>query len=110
MSLSGRTVKKTVNGIPYSVSADVFFQSNRYIMGELLSFVEENTAGETVMDLYSGVGTFSALFDGRRKVYAVERQKECLSLARVNAPHAIAFTDDVGLWASKRRERPLLCN
>lgn len=106
VSLSGRTVRKTVNGIPYSVSADVFFQSNRYIMGELLSFVEENTAGETVMDLYSGVGTFSALFDGRRKVYAVERQKECLRLARINAPHAIAFTDDVGLWASKRRERP----
>ena len=54
------------------------------------------------MDLYSGVGTFSALFEGSGKtVYAVERQKECLALSRVNAPSAISFSDDVAVWGRK---------
>ena len=53
------------------------------------------------MDLYSGVGTFSALFEGEgRSVTAVERDRNCLRLAKKNAPSARYFTDDVARWAA----------
>ena len=84
------------------MSANVFFQSNPRVLPKLFDFVKEHTIGDNVMDLYSGVGTFSALFEGSGKtVYAVERQKECLALARINAPSAISFSDDVAIWGRK---------
>ena len=65
-----------------------------------------NAIGFTIMDLYSGVGTFSALFEGSgKKVFAVEREKECLYLAKKNAPSAISFSADVALWGRKNKER-----
>ena len=58
------------------------------------------------MDLYSGVGTFSALFENSgRKVFAVERDRECLYLAKKNAPSAVSFSSDVALWGRKNKER-----
>ncbi|MGN1163350.1 MAG: class I SAM-dependent RNA methyltransferase [Candidatus Ornithospirochaeta sp.] len=102
VSLSDRSVEKTISGIRYSVSSSVFFQSNPRLLSDMLSFVEENTEGDDIMDLYSGVGTFSALFEGKGKtVYAVEREKKCLELSRRNAPSAISFTDDCARWAKK---------
>ncbi len=86
----------------YVVSAEVFFQSNLRLLPDLLSFVHDNAVGNVVVDLYSGVGTFSRLFEGEeRKVYAVERQKECLSLSKINAPSAHSFTDDAALFAKR---------
>ena len=97
-------VSVTVNDTLYKVSANVFFQSNLKVLPKLFEFVVSNTIGENVMDLYSGVGTFSALFEGSgRNVYAVERQKECLSLSRENAPSAISYTSDVASWAKKSK-------
>lgn len=94
--------RERVFALGYSVSADVFFQSNLRLLPRLLSFVHDSTVGEVVMDLYSGVGTFSRLFEGEgRKVYAVERQKECLALSRINAPSAHSFTDDAAAFARK---------
>ena len=56
------------------------------------------------MDLYSGVGTFSRLFEGSGKtLYAVEREKRCLELSRKNAPSAKSFTDDVAVFSKKVR-------
>ena len=102
VSLDSRAVPITVDGIRYMVSGSVFFQSNPSLLPALLDFVRENTVGETVMDLYSGVGTFSALFEGSgRRVYAVERNRECLALSRVNAPSALSFTADVAAWGRK---------
>ena len=102
VSLDSRAVPITVGGIRYMVSGSVFFQSNPSLLPALLDFVRENTVGETVMDLYSGVGTFSALFEGSgRRVYAVERNRECLALSRVNAPSALSFTADVAAWGRK---------
>ena len=102
VSLSDKSVGITVSGIHYDVSSSVFFQSNPRLLSEMLSFVEENVVGDDIMDLYSGVGTFSALFEGKGKtVYAVEREKKCLELSRRNAPSAISFTDDCARWAKK---------
>lgn len=95
-----------VSALGYTVCADVFFQSNLRLLPQLLSFVHESTVGEVVMDLYSGVGTFSRLFEGEgRTVYAVERQKECLALSRINAPSAHSFTDDASAFARKVSSR-----
>ena len=102
VSLGHEAVSISVSGIRYVLNASVFFQSNPSVLPSLLSFVRENAQGETIMDLYSGVGTFSALFEGTgKRVYAVERDKECLSLSKLNAPSALSFTADVALWGRK---------
>ena len=101
---NNKTVTITLNGIVYTVSSTVFFQSNPKLFSRLLEYVKVNTIGSTVMDLYSGVGTFSALFnDSDKKVYAVELNKECLALSHINAPKAISFTSDCAKWAQKEK-------
>lgn len=102
VSMDNKRVEITVSGIKYFVTSNVFFQSNPVLLESMLAFVKENTVGDSIMDLYSGVGTFSALFNGEsRTVYAVEREKKCLELSRLNAPDAISFTDDCARWAKK---------
>jgi 23S rRNA (uracil1939-C5)-methyltransferase len=44
----------------YQVSAGAFFQVNRTLIEELVSVVTGNVRGELALDLYSGVGLFSA--------------------------------------------------
>ncbi len=80
------------------VSGDVFFQSNRVILPELIDFVVENTTGPRVMDLYSGVGTFSAFLEDAFSVVAVEREKKCLSLARRHLKNTTFYTSAVEKW------------
>ncbi len=104
VTFSSKAIPITIGTITYYVSADVFFQSNPSLLPALLAFVRDNAEGENIMDLYSGVGTFSALFEGSgRKVWAVERDKRCLTLSRKNAPSALSFSADVALWARKKR-------
>lgn len=96
---------RTIGTHVFHLSANVFFQSNPHLLPELFSFVKENAEGHAIMDLYSGVGTFSALFEKDGKdVTAVERDRYCLSLARRNAPSAAFYTDDVSSWARKVRK------
>lgn len=104
VSVGEKGVTVSVGEISYRVNAAVFFQSNLLVLPSLFDFIKAETVGNTVMDLYSGVGTFSALFEGSgKKVIAVERQKQCLALARRNAPSAESFTDDVALWAKRQK-------
>lgn len=106
VSDSSKPVDITIGDYCYSVSSNVFFQSNPSLMPSLFAFVLENAIGDNIMDLYSGVGTFSALFEGQGKtVYAVERQKECLALSKKNAPTAISYTADVAKWAKNAKHR-----
>lgn len=100
VSDSAKSTQIAIGDTLFNVSAEVFFQSNPKLLPELFTFVKENVTGDNIMDLYSGVGTFSALFNGSGKtVYAVEREKLCLELSKKNAPEAISFTDDVARWA-----------
>ncbi len=102
LSFGDRIVTVELGETEYSVTASVFFQSNPAVFTKVLDYVRANTVGSTVMDLYSGVGTFSALFTGTdRTVYAVEREKKCLSLSKRNAPDALSFTDDCARWVTK---------
>lgn len=96
---------RTIGPYVFNLSANVFFQSNPHLLPELFRFVRENAEGHVIMDLYSGVGTFSTLFENEGKdVTAVERDRYCLSLARRNAPSAAFYTDDVSSWARKVRK------
>jgi 23S rRNA (uracil1939-C5)-methyltransferase len=45
----------------YQVSAEAFFQVNRYLVDELVSVVTSNARGEVALDLYAGGGLFSAV-------------------------------------------------
>ncbi len=102
VSFGDRVVSITVGERSYSVTAGVFFQSNPGVFSSILDYVRANSVGDTVMDLYSGVGTFSALFNGTNKtVWAVEKEKRCLTLARRNAPDALFYTDDCAKWVTK---------
>lgn len=94
----------TVGGRAFHLTASVFFQSNLRLLPRLFSIVEDSVVPRRVMDLYSGVGTFSTVLEGGAyEVVAVERDRACLALARKNAPSARFFTDDVSLWARKDR-------
>ena len=98
--------REEVTALGYKVSASVFFQSNLRLLPELLSYVKENVVGDRIMDLYSGVGTFSRAFEGEDKeVVAVERQKECLLMSYRNAPSAESFTDDVLQFSKRNRKK-----
>ena len=57
----------------YQVSAGAFFQVNRYLVDELVSVVTGNARGEVALDLYAGVGLFSAaLARSFHHIFAVE--------------------------------------
>lgn len=45
----------------YQVSAGSFFQVNRFLIDELVGLVTEGAAGKVALDLYAGVGLFSAV-------------------------------------------------
>ncbi|SNZ04050.1 23S rRNA (uracil1939-C5)-methyltransferase [Persephonella hydrogeniphila] len=69
-------VYETVGDYRFRVSADSFFQVNRFQVGNLIKLVEEELKKEKIsvaFDLYSGVGTFSIPM-GRyaEKVFGVE--------------------------------------
>lgn len=66
------------------LSNQVFFQSNLLLLPELIDFIFQSIQGERVLDLYSGVGTFSAFLEDRYCVTAVEMNKDCLMLAKRN--------------------------
>jgi 23S rRNA (uracil1939-C5)-methyltransferase len=69
---SGEIVYKTVHS-SYRVSAGAFFQVNRHLTGQLLQIVTEDQSGDTALDLYAGVGLFSAaLSRSFAQVIAVE--------------------------------------
>lgn len=57
----------------YQVSAGAFFQTNRYLIDELVSIVTGNASGEVALDLYAGVGLFSSVLAGNfHHIFGVE--------------------------------------
>jgi 23S rRNA (uracil1939-C5)-methyltransferase len=96
VSLSATEVSVVVEGKTLWADSNVFFQSNRQLLPAMTTFVAEHTVGDTVVDLYAGVGTFSAFVEREgRTVYAVERNKRCIDLAKKN----LAYTEFVGQTA-----------
>jgi len=81
----------------FRVSAGSFFQTNRYLLGELVQSVVGDASGRTALDLYAGVGLFAAHLAKRfQQVFAIEsapasaRDLEANLPRNVTAVHATA--------------------
>lgn len=76
-----------VCSIDYHTSEKVFFQSNFSIAEALLDYVSSSVVGESVMDIYAGVGFFSKALErnsGIKNIIAIEENPSCKPLAAKN--------------------------
>ena len=77
-----RTEKAT-----YRVGAGSFFQTNSHLVDELVKIVTQGQAGETALDLYSGVGLFSTALAGDfRHIVSVEPSQTAFADLQYNLP------------------------
>ena len=79
------TISYQTKAHAYQVSAGSFFQVNRFLIDELVGLVTEGASGKIALDLYAGVGLFSAVL--RRsfaQVIAVEASQTSYSDLRQN--------------------------
>jgi 23S rRNA (uracil1939-C5)-methyltransferase len=88
--LAGRPyIVEEVAGIRFRIGLETFFQTNTAQAGRLVEVVEtlaDLTGGETVYDLYCGVGTFSLPLARRaRRVHGVEITSAAVEAARENS-------------------------
>ncbi len=71
----------------YQVSAGGFFQVNRALIDELVSVVTGNASGDLALDLYAGVGLFSAVLAGNfHHIFGVEASQTAYGDLVQNAP------------------------
>ena len=69
----------------YRVSAGSFFQVNRFLVDELVGLVAQGASGKVALDLYAGVGLFSAvLAKSFAQVIAVEASQTSYADLRHN--------------------------
>jgi len=84
-----KEISVTVGAENYLGSAEVFFQSNRFLLGELVDAAVGTTGGGTAFDLYCGVGLFTLpLARHFEKVIAVESLPKAVEFARHNVSNA----------------------
>jgi 23S rRNA (uracil1939-C5)-methyltransferase len=71
----------------YRVSAGAFFQTNRFLIDELVDVVTRTRSGELALDLYAGVGLFSTVLAGSiRHVVSVESSATAVGDLKCNLP------------------------
>ena len=85
------------------VNANVFFQSNKELLEKMGEIVKEWTVGNSIVDLYSGIGTFASIVENdTRKVIAVENDKKCIALAKKHLTHTQFITQDATRWIQSK--------
>ena len=94
------------------VSAGAFFQVNRHLVDDLIATVTGNASGERALDLYAGVGLFSAaLAPSFRHIFAVEASQishgDLIHNAPANVKAVRGRTEDY-LQSAPVRKRPEL--
>ncbi len=63
----------TTGSASYQVGAGSFFQTNRFLIDELVDLVTKGRSGDRALDLYAGTGLFSVVLAKEfREVWAVE--------------------------------------
>jgi 23S rRNA (uracil1939-C5)-methyltransferase len=92
----------------YRVSAGAFFQVNRHLVDDLVSTVAGGVAGDSALDLYAGVGLFSAALAGKfHHIFAVEASQTSYTDLVHNSPANVkavrARTED---YLQSARKRP----
>ena len=71
----------------YRVSAGAFFQTNRFLIDELVKIVTSGRSGELALDLYAGVGLFSTALAGSiRHIVSVELSQTAVGDLKYNLP------------------------
>jgi 23S rRNA (uracil1939-C5)-methyltransferase len=71
----------------YRVSAGAFFQTNRFLTGELIDIVTRGRSGDLALDLYAGGGLFStALACNFRHMVSVESSQTAAADLQYNLP------------------------
>jgi len=70
----------------YRVSAGAFFQTNRFLIDELVSVVTTGSSGDLALDLYAGVGLFSTALTAFRHIVSVESSQTAVSDLQYNLP------------------------
>jgi tRNA/tmRNA/rRNA uracil-C5-methylase (TrmA/RlmC/RlmD family) len=79
----------TVRAEVYNYNAESFFQINPSLLGPLIDFALGDASGETVLDLYCGVGLFTLPLSRRfKKVIGVEASPSAARFARRNLQRA----------------------
>lgn len=101
ISFGDEVVHVEAGGHRFASSASVFFQANRFLLPSMGSFVASHVVGSSVMDLYSGVGTFSVFLPPSLHPILVEKEKRCLALSRLNVPGGRPFSMDVAAWKGR---------
>src|SRR5262245_47620390 len=77
-----------VDGLQYRVSADTFFQANRYLLSPFIREVCDQAGPDPghVLELYAGAGFFSIpLAQAAKEVIAIESNRAAVRQARENA-------------------------
>lgn len=101
--------KVVLCGKEFSFAAGCFFQSNPPMMEKLISFVlSAMPGGETVLDLYGGVGTFAAFLSEKyERVVLVERNAGAVPWAALNLKglSAEVFPGSVEVWLRTKAAR-----
>jgi 23S rRNA (uracil1939-C5)-methyltransferase len=85
--LGETTIRYRIRQHEYQVSAGAFFQVNRYLIDELVTVVTGNVRGDLALDLYAGVGPFSAALAGSfHHIFAVEASQTAHGDLMQNVP------------------------
>ena len=98
-----------VEDTEYRVSAGAFFQVNRHLVNELVSTVTGNAQGDLALDLYAGVGLFSAaLARSFHHIFAVEASQisyaDLVHNSAANVKAVGARTEDyLRKWPARKR-------
>lgn len=100
VALEEEIVTFKVGAKTFSSDARSFFQSNRFVLPQMIDFALSQARCNQVIDLYSGSGLFAAfLSQANREVIAVESDSKCLKLAQLNVgPHVQFFSERVESW------------
>ena len=92
------------------VSGGAFFQVNRFLVEELVGIVAAGRSGDIALDLYAGVGLFSAaLASSFRHIVAVESSQGSAADLKYNSPRnvkAVRSTVDAYLAGQGAKVRP----
>jgi 23S rRNA (uracil1939-C5)-methyltransferase len=87
VSVGASELTYTTKTSSYRVSAGAFFQTNRFLIDELVDVVTRGRSGELALDLYAGVGLFStALARNIRHVVSVESSQTAARDLQYNLP------------------------
>ncbi len=105
-------VEHEVLGFRFLIEPESFFQSNRWLVGDLVSGAIADAQGELAFDLYAGVGLFTLPLSRRfKRVVSVEDERRAATLGRVNiknnhADNVSYFRQTTEQFLRGNRERP----